>query len=204
MPTLDRWSDIWTRLGAVAADERLFHDVTAMYQQAHRHYHTLQHLDECFEHLDAVGTVAQHPAEVELALWFHDAVYDLGGSDNEHRSAEWAASAVLAAGLTAQQSQRVHALIMATTHAAVPADIDAQVLVDADLVSLGAPLPRFQECERQIREENRTVPEALYRSQRKLLLQHFLARPSIYFTRQFQNAFEAPARRNLAWSVARL
>lgn len=204
MPALDRWCDIWGRLGAPAADQALFHELNSKYREPHRRYHTLQHLDECFEHLQIACARATNLSEVELALWFHDAVYELGHPDNEQRSAAWAADAMLAARLPAAQRQRVQALILATARAAAPADADARLLVDVDLCSLGAPPARFEECEHQIREENAMIPESLYRTQRKQLLLEFLARPRIYFTPEFQDAFEAPARRNLAWSLARL
>jgi len=45
-------------------------------------------------------TEPSHPAEVELAIWFHDAIYDLWRTDNEARSADWTRDAIVAAGLS--------------------------------------------------------------------------------------------------------
>ncbi|HET8746111.1 MAG TPA: N-methyl-D-aspartate receptor NMDAR2C subunit, partial [Ramlibacter sp.] len=70
------WQRLWRELGAETVPNGLYNQLVAAYSEAHRHYHTLQHLRACLAHLDAAATLAQHPVEVELALWFHDAVYD--------------------------------------------------------------------------------------------------------------------------------
>lgn len=75
--------------------------------EPHRKYHTLRDLDECCEKLDEVRALAQHPAEVELALWFHDAIYDVKRRDNEKKSADWARASALAAGTAAEACNRV-------------------------------------------------------------------------------------------------
>jgi predicted metal-dependent HD superfamily phosphohydrolase len=93
---------------------------------------------------------------------------------------------------------------MATRHDAVPGDIDAQVLVDIDLSILGAEEKRFDEYERQVREEYGWVPEPIYRDKRKAILESFLARATIYNTARFIERYEPRARANLARSLARL
>jgi predicted metal-dependent HD superfamily phosphohydrolase len=74
-------------------------------------------------------------------------------------------------GASAESAQRIYDLIMFTRHAAEPAGIDAQVLVDADLSILGAPA-RFQEYEAQIRREDGWVPNALFRPTRAMIMKH--------------------------------
>ena len=65
-----------------------FQELIARYCEPHRKYHTVRHLDECFAKLVEIRALAQRPAEVELALWFHDAVYEQRSHDNEAKSAE--------------------------------------------------------------------------------------------------------------------
>ena len=148
--------------------------------------------------------LAEHPAEVELALWFHDAIYEPKRQDNEAKSADWARDSALSAGVTGDCTERLHALVMATRHEALPQARDEQVLVDIDLSILGAPAARFEEYERQVRQEYAWVPGLVFRSKRRTILQQFLARPAIYSTAAFRERLEASARANLARSIAQL
>ena len=201
--TLASWHGLWRELGAARGDEALFRRLVAAYSEPHRHYHTLQHLRECFERLDEVRLLAQRPAQVELALWFHDAVYDAQRQDNEERSAEWARASVLEAGLAEALAQRLHLLVMATKdHRAE--DPDARLLVDIDLAILGAPARRFDESSRQVRAEYAHVPEEEFRAGRRRILQDFLARPQLFATDAMRRKFDQQARRNLSRAVAQL
>ncbi len=104
--------------------------------------------------------------------------------------------------MQAEVAERVYELVMATRHTSVPAAGDAQLLVDIDLSILGADAQRFAQYEQQIRAEYAFVPEELFRTKRKEVLQSFAARPRIYGTDHFHAALEARARVNLAQAVA--
>ena len=195
---------MWRELGASKADDELYHRLVACYSEPHRKYHTTQHLNECFAHLKRVSSFAEHAAEVELALWFHDAIYNTHEKDNEQRSAEWARDSSLSAGLSKEQADRIYELIMATMHDAVPTGTDAEVLADIDLGILGAERTRFDEYELQVREEYSWVPDFLYRKARRKVLQEFTGREWIYSTAVFRSEYEVRARENLTRSLSRL
>lgn len=201
---LEGWRRSWRELGQPAADENLFHRLVACWGEAHRHYHTLQHLYECLDLFEQVRGTARRPGEIELALWFHDAFYDPKRDDNEERSARWARDSVLQAGLPAGTADRLHALVMATRHEAVPEDEDAQLLVDVDLAILGSDAGRFDESDEQIRLEYAHVPEDEFRAGRRRVLGEFLARPRLYSTEHFHSRYERQARENLSRALARL
>lgn len=199
----ESWRRLWTELGAHTIDGGLYNQLVAAYSERHRHYHTLQHLRECLAHLDAAAALARRPAEVELALWFHDAVYDPRRQDNEEQSAAWARRAVLAAGCSEEVADRVAGLVLATrAHEATSDDPDTQVLLDIDLAILGSAPARFAEYERQIRAEYAHVPEPDFRAGRARLLVGFLARPHLYATAPYRDALEARARANLQQALA--
>jgi predicted metal-dependent HD superfamily phosphohydrolase len=197
-----RWFETWQLLG-LAGNAELLQELLRRYKEPQRSYHTLQHLEECFAKLDELRGLAEHPAEVELALWFHDAIYEPRRGDNEQRSADWARASLLAAGGAPEAAGRVHALIMATRHAVEPSGMDQQVLIDVDLSILGAGAQRFDEYEAQVREEYRWVPKPIYRRKRAEILRSFLERPSIYSTPRFVERYEKQARANLQRSLAR-
>jgi predicted metal-dependent HD superfamily phosphohydrolase len=187
-----RWDALWA-----VAPAGVFEELVRRYSEPQRHYHTLQHLEECLGYFDSLRSAAHHPRAAELALWFHDAVYDVTRHDNE------AQSAALARALLAGEScvGLVEDLIMATCHHAQPATPDQAAVVDADLAILAAPASRFAEYEVQIRAEYQHVPLAQYTVKRRAVLEGFLARPAIYSTPAFRALNEAAARANLAAAI---
>jgi predicted metal-dependent HD superfamily phosphohydrolase len=201
-PLLSSWDRAWRGLRAQGTGADVRDAVLAKYAEVHRKYHTLQHLAECLNLFESVRHAPDRPAEVEMALWFHDAIYDLKGSNNEARSADWAEEELLKAGVAAESASRVRELVLVTKHTGVPETCDEKVLVDIDLAILGASKARFTEYERQIREEYSYVPELLFRLKRREILQSFLDRPEIYSTPVLHTQLEAMARANLVAAVA--
>ncbi|MES2533764.1 MAG: N-methyl-D-aspartate receptor NMDAR2C subunit [Pseudomonadota bacterium] len=197
------WADAWSALGATPAPA-LRDQLQASYAEPQRHYHTLQHLGECLAWFEREHTQAAHPAEVLLALWFHDAIYDVHAHDNEARSADWARDALRAGGASAEAADRVQSLVMATRHDALPEGPDAELLIDIDLAILGADAERFDEYERQVGVEYGFVPDAVRRPRRRAILQRFLDRPAIYATPGMHARLEGSARSNLKRSIAAL
>lgn len=196
------WHQAWQALGVAAPDDALCSELQRRYAEPQRHYHTMQHLGECLGWFEREKALAEHPGEVALALWFHDAVYDVHAHDNEGRSAHWAREALRAAGAAEAAAERVHALVMATCHDAVPEGRDAELLIDIDLSILGAERARFDEYERQVGEEYGFVPAAVRLPRRRAILQRFLDRDAIYATPRMHALLEARARANLQRSIA--
>ncbi len=198
------WRAAWQALRLPEPGADVLASVMARWAEPHRKYHTLQHLRECLALFEHDRALAERPGEVEIALWFHDAVYDTGRHDNEAESADWARRVLHEAGAADDCAGRVHALIMATRHSENPATPDAKLLVDIDLAILGAAPARFDEYERQIRDEYGFVPEATFRAKRGEILRMFLDRPTLFSTPAYATRFDAPARANLARAVASL
>ncbi|MCX7423762.1 MAG: N-methyl-D-aspartate receptor NMDAR2C subunit [Planctomycetia bacterium] len=199
----DRWAAEWKQLNG-QPDTDLFDELVRRYEEPHRAYHTLQHLRECFTLLDVTRETADRPHEVELALWFHDAIYDTHRSDNEEQSADLAERSMLAGRVDPASVQRVKSLIMATKHEQPCRSRDEAVLTDIDLAILGSGQKRFAEYERQIRVEYSWVPDQQFRDGRTAILRRFLERDPIFNTVPFRERFEVRAKENLAASIRML
>ena len=207
MPTLrQRWNTTWQRMFPAVPPSTLFDDLDRHYREKQRHYHTSQHLEECFATLDELRPEGTDAAAIELAIWFHDAIYDVYRQDNEARSAAWAASCLEQARVPKKMIDKVTSLIMATQHhvARTDADTDTKVLVDVDLAILGTSPARFNEYERQIRAEYAHVPEPVFMHKRKDILEEFLRRPVLFATPNFHARYDRQARINLTDALGRL
>jgi predicted metal-dependent HD superfamily phosphohydrolase len=186
---------------AVAA---LAERVVAGWTEPHRSYHTIEHLGECLAWLDdpEVRGAIERPAEVELALWLHDLVYDTRRGDNEHASAEEGRGLLGAVGgIDPAVIERIAAMVESTKdHGARSAD--GAVMLDIDLSILGADPARFARYESQIREEYGWVEPDAYRAGRRAVLARFAARPRLFLSDALHDRLEARARENLARALA--
>lgn len=197
-PFLDAsWHQAWRSLALHEPDALVLQELKQAYSEPQRHYHTLQHLHEALSLLQTVLPQCRQPGEVEIALWFHDAVYDPKAKDNEALSADWAARVLAAQHASEASIARVRELILATQHSAEPQDPDAQLLVDVDLAILAAEPARFAEYENQVRVEYVWVPMPIFEEKRREVLLGFVERDRIYSTEHFHALLESRARANL-------
>jgi predicted metal-dependent HD superfamily phosphohydrolase len=203
MPTFQQWQNPWQALG-FAAPEQIYNQLIASYNQAHRHYHNNQHLAEVLSKFTELEDLSRNPAEIQLALWFHDAVYEPLLHDNEQRSAKWSQSCLLAEGIAPVIAERVYDLIMVTQHTSQPKSIDAEIVVDCDLAILAAAPERFMEYEKQIRLEYAHVTDKVFQEKRADILASFLKLSTIFNTPRFIEHYEADARRNLTSALENL
>ncbi|HEX3236440.1 MAG TPA: hypothetical protein VHR41_19775 [Gemmatimonadales bacterium] len=199
-----RFADLWHRLGADGDGAEIYAALDAAYREPARAYHTTAHLTDCLDQLDQFPEPVAERDLVEAALWFHDAVYDPRSSENEARSAEWAARALGGAGVEAHLVQRVSALVLLTRHLEPTSDSAGRLLCDVDLSILGREAAEFERFERAIRTEYGWVPEPEYRAARARVLRGFVERQPLYQTVPFRIRYEETARRNLLHALAGL
>jgi predicted metal-dependent HD superfamily phosphohydrolase len=200
----ERWLRLWEAAGA-RGDGRPWYDrLTNAYAEGHRHYHNQRHIAECLGELDAARHLVRQAEAIELALWFHDAVYDTRAGDNEERSAALAKECLDEAGVSGLISSAVVELVMATKSHEPGGNADGAAMVDIDLSILGQSEERFMEYEEQIRKEYAWVPKMIFGPKRAGILAGFLRRNRIYRTDWFYDKYEERARRNIERSIGRL
>ena len=199
-----RFRRLWESLGG-GSGQTVFEDIAARYSQPHRHYHTLAHVCACLSELDALDLEPANHLAIELAIWFHDVIYEVPGRDNETRSAEYFQSAIRESGANAPVAEVV-AMILATQRHEISGEAGASLplFLDIDLSILGASRERFAEYDAGIRREYSSIADTVYCPERRRVLQRFLDRPALYFTSAFRERYEAQARDNLQQAVRML
>ena len=186
---------LWTRLHLLGDASAWHARLLECYAEPQRAYHTLQHLEECLLILDeakATGLITK-PDLIEVALWFHDAVYDPQGSENEELSAKMAVEAL---GESEMAREVVRLILLTKSHQPGDGPDDAWI-IDIDLAIFAQPMERVLEYEQQIRQEYAWVPEEVYVEKRAEILAAFLNRQRIYGTAWAFERFEARAREHV-------
>ncbi len=161
--------------------EPIWLDLCERYGENGRFYHNLIHVQQMFEVVDSLKALIQDETAVQLAVWFHDIIYDPRALDNEVQSAAYAATVLHQ--WEYPKTEKVEQLILATkSHETSVSDPDFAVLLDADLAILGASPAQYDQYAQAIRQEYAFVPDDAYRNGRSAVLRQFLARPRIYQT----------------------
>lgn len=187
----------WTPLAArLSLDDGIFARLAAAYGEAHRRYHTLVHIVEMLDCLAESRAPAANPDAVELAVWFHDAVYDSTATNgaNERASAD-----LLSRLCPVPAAGPAHAMILHSAHHGPSDDPDTRLFCDLDLYRLAGPVETFLRHGDDVRREYAWIDDESWASGRARFMAGLLARPAIYQTDYWHARLEADARRNIAY-----
>ena len=197
----------WTKLMeayGLPKNEETYQKLITAYSEKHRAYHTLEHIDSCFRHLDSVHSKTDRPHEVELALWFHDVIYAPFSKTNEEDSAELARSFLLHNKIDPEVIDRVYDLIILTKDHMAPDSRDGEIMLDVDLSILGSAKHVYEQFEKDVRKEYKRVPSFIFKKKRREILKSFRGRPRLYHTDYFFGRLETQAKINLEWAITTL
>ncbi|KAJ7041016.1 hypothetical protein C8F04DRAFT_1253517 [Mycena alexandri] len=181
------------------------------YSEPQRHYHTLAHITYMLKAFDASG---RKENAIELAIWFHDCVYDpLKGSPwNERQSIQvWEefCDSIKPKAMT-DLKEPVSVLIEATILHRLPDTLpegltvsQVAVFLDLDMSILADSPSAYETYSQQIRQEYLHFPDKEYRLGRSKVLQSFLLHDRIFLGEETE-AMEERARVNIQGELSRL
>ena len=193
-----RFGALWRRCVASPPSpdaSSVYGDLCARLQEPDRKFHNIGHIDDCLHRLDEVRAHLQDPDAVEVALWFHDAVYVPGDASNERRSAELFLTQ--ATGAAPLFRRRVSALILTTRRNRTPRDNDCRFIDDIDLAGFGSPWEEFMRNGDLLRREFASQSDDDYYRGLGSFLTSLRRRPRLFRTDWFARRYEVQAQRNL-------
>lgn len=175
------------------------------YSEKHRAYHNLSHIKFLLQTAGIFKSKIKDYECLQLAVWFHDAIYEPQCKTNEIESAMLASESLAELNIPEASIQKVEKMILATQrHDASGLDDDGILFLDLDLGILGAKAEIYKKYSEAIRQEHSFIPESLYRSERGKVLRSFLARKFIYYTAEMRELLEEPARINIENEIEEL
>ena len=188
-------------------------DLISRWNAKGRILHNTRHLIKTLARIDEIASTAHDPDVLRVALWYQGAVLNRSfdvfqrgtNSDEQEFSALYhARSRMETLGLSEDVISRVQELMMALfTHRADPSDMDAQVLIDADLGMLAVSPQDFKRFRESLREECPDLCDTDYVRARRLAIKKILAREQIFHS-PLALAWEETARANLEAESAKL
>jgi predicted metal-dependent HD superfamily phosphohydrolase len=167
------------------------------YCRPDRHYHGAGHIVSMLDGFDTLKAKFEHPVAAELAIFFHDVIYDAHRSDNEEQSA-------------IQLKEKLHGTVGNSTLASAAFSIEATKshqptrrpdtnrVIDLDMMILGQDWLVYEQYANGVMQEYLPVyGEEAYRQGRvTLFLEPTIARGDIFLTDEFKHLDE-PAIRNM-------
>ena len=181
--------------------DRFFEEIEKKYTARSRYYHNLQHIAALLQLCEQYTDRLTDKYVVELAVFYHDIIYNVLRKDNEPRSALLAIKRLYAVGVPEDKITQVKLFIEATqTHSITGTVVnthDLQLFLDFDMSILGAGWNDYLEYTKQVRREYRVYPDKLYIPGRTKFLEHCLQTQHIFQTPEFRETYEAAARANM-------
>ena len=204
----NRFENLWNRCrvdGVDADPQGVFEELARCYSGSNRRYHTPGHIEHCLHQFDLASHLMDDRDTVEMALWFHDAIWEAQAKEgeNERRSAELFLRLV-GESVSPAFRHKVYDLIMVTTHRALPSAGDEQFMVDVDLSSFGLPWDEFVRDSVAVRDEYPDVPDDEFFPKQHRFFAGLLAREHFCFTEFFRKRYEKSARENIGRHLQQL
>lgn len=152
--------------------------LTKQYAQQHRKYHTLEHIAYMFTTAKERGIMLNYAQQ--LAIWWHDAVYNVDSATNEEDSASlmWNNQGCVRSDILRDATTMIH-----DTKAHIPSNEASAIVSDLDMFIL-ADSRNYDRYKIQVREEFSHVPIDTYCIRRKEFLERTIT-TEIFYSPEF-------------------
>jgi predicted metal-dependent HD superfamily phosphohydrolase len=148
-----------------------------------------------------LNTKFEQPVAAELAIFFHDLIYDASRNDNEEQSAKKMREVLGGFVVDATMDAAAFSIEATKKHAPTP-NSDTNLIVDLDMAILGQPWPAYERYAKGVMQEYLPLygEEAYRRGRTELFLEPTIAHGNIFLTKEFEHLNE-PALRNMQREV---
>ncbi len=204
----DNWHWSCNKLGIYVHKERIYKFLIYMYNDPRRYYHNLYHIHDSLirvkDFVEPLSLYENNEALINLAIWFHDAVYDVGSSNNEVNSAELAYNFVDRSDYLSFKAEILYNVILSTDHKKFNEDLFNnsfdkifKIVLDIDLAGLGSDYEQYMINAENIRKEYKQVYlHTEFMTGRIKFLKKMLSR-RIYYTDFYYYKYEQQTKANL-------
>jgi predicted metal-dependent HD superfamily phosphohydrolase len=193
---LSKWQALAAKLGLdESKSEEVGDYLLAQYSGSDRHYHNVRHIVSMLDGFESLKAKFEQTVAAELAIFFHDVIYDAARSDNEEQSAIKMKEKLHGIVDGAILTSAVFSIEATKKHESTPSP-DTNLLLDLDMAILGQPWAVYERYAKGVMQEYLKVyGEAVYRQGRpKLFLEPTIARGDIFLTDHFKPLNESAVR----------
>lgn len=180
-----------------------WNELRKCYGETSRFYHNFNHIAHVYTTLLPYKNEIDDWEIIVLAILYHDIVYHVNSKDNEEQSANKVKKVLKTRKVNNYRVNRCINHILATKHHQPSKDNDTNLLMDADLSILGSEPKTYQEYADAIRQEYTMYSDKDFFLGRKVALENFLQRDSVFKTAYFKK-LEKPARENISAEILSL
>ncbi len=179
----DRFRLLWQRClldSAIDENATIHQQLIASYSEPQRFYHTLTHIEHCLSLIEKISSELQSPEALELAIWYHDVIYQPGAKDNEQLSADlFMATSDGVFDDTLRDTVYQH--IMATLHDGTEIKhADTKYMLDIDLSSFGRPWSEFIHDSHNLRLELEDWPDDVFYRRQAVFQDKLFGQPRFF------------------------
>ena len=181
-----------------------FKQLKDLYCQTNRYYHNLVHIFNFLHLQDVFLDKIKQPLLFEIAIWYHDVVYNVKNNDNELQSF-FLVQDHFDNFLESKQIIYIDHLIMSTVrHFPKANHSDILYFLDFDLAILATDEATYKLYSDAIwKEYESCYSREIYEKGRIKVLKNFLLREKLYFSEVFNEEYDKIARHNILLELNR-